>query len=77
MELKDFEAGLQSLEKIVSELESEGLSLEDSLKKFEEGIRLSRALNQMLDEAERKVELLIGRPDGQVEFLPFPEESGE
>ncbi|HFB83781.1 exodeoxyribonuclease VII small subunit [Thermosulfuriphilus ammonigenes] len=77
MELKDFEAGLQSLEKIVSELESEGLSLEDSLKKFEEGIRLSRALNQMLDEAERKVELLIGQPDGQVEFIPFPEESGE
>ncbi len=77
MELKDFEAGLQSLEKIVSELESAGPYLEDSLKKFEEGIRLSRALNQMLDEAERKVELLIGQPDGQVEFIPFPEESGE
>ncbi|WP_456433813.1 exodeoxyribonuclease VII small subunit [Thermosulfuriphilus sp.] len=77
MQLKDFEAGLKTLEKIVAELESEGLGLEESLKKFEEGIKLSRALNQMLDEAERRVEQLIRQPDGKFDYIPFPEDLGE
>jgi len=53
-----FEDCLARLEQIVSALESGSLSLEESLKVFEEGIGLARHCTRYLDEAERKIELL-------------------
>ena len=55
----DFEKKLARLEEIVAKMESGDLSLEDSLKSFEEGVRLSRECNTQLSEAEQKVKLLL------------------
>jgi exodeoxyribonuclease VII small subunit len=60
-----FEQALARLETIVSELEKGDLSLDDSLRIFEEGIKLSKACLKMLDDAERKVEILIQDKDGR------------
>jgi exodeoxyribonuclease VII small subunit len=55
----DFEKKLTRLEEIVAKMESGDLSLEDSLKSFEEGVRLSRECNTQLSQAEQKVKLLL------------------
>jgi len=55
----DFEKKLERLEEIVSQMESGDLSLDDSLKFFEEGVKLSRECNQQLVQAEQKVKLLL------------------
>ena len=59
-----FEDALEKLEKIVSRLEEGDIPLEESLKLFEEGIRLSRFCNQKLDEAEKRVEILLKDKNG-------------
>ena len=66
-----FEDSLNKLEKIVSQLEEGDISLEESLKLFEEGIRLSRFCNQKLDEAEKRVEILLKGEDGTLKTKPF------
>jgi exodeoxyribonuclease VII small subunit len=66
-----FEDALNKLEKIVSQLEEGDISLEESLKLFEEGIRLSRVCNQKLDEVEKRVEILIKGEDGTIKTKPF------
>ena len=66
-----FEDALSRLESIVNELESGELSLEESLAAFEEGIRLSRICSKQLDEAERKVEILIKGDNGELETEEF------
>lgn len=55
----DFEKKLSRLEEIVSKMESGDLSLDDSLKFFEEGVKLSRECNAQLSQAEQKVKLLL------------------
>ncbi len=55
----DFEKKLGRLEEIVSKMEAGDLALEDSLKYFEEGVKLSRECNTQLTEAEQKVKLLL------------------
>jgi len=55
----DFEAALASLEELVSSMEEGNLSLEDSLKAFEQGIRLTRECQNALQQAEQKVQKLI------------------
>jgi len=55
----DFEQSMKRLETIVEELESGQLSLEDSIARYEEGIRLSRRLQQVLDESEKRIERLV------------------
>jgi exodeoxyribonuclease VII small subunit len=60
-----FEQALERLETIVAELEGGALSLEESLARYEEGVRLSRRLTQTLDQAEKRIERLVeeqGRP---------------
>lgn len=54
----DFEASLERLEKIVDTLEEGELSLEESLKIFEEGVSLTRSCQKALDEAEQRVKQL-------------------
>ncbi len=56
----DFEKKLGRLEDIVEKMETGELALEESLKLFEEGVKLSRECNVQLSEAEQKVRLLIG-----------------
>ena len=71
---KKFEAALARLEEIVEELEKGDLPLEKSLKLFEEGIKLSRVCNKRLEEAERKVEILVKDREGNIKAEPFNEE---
>ena len=59
MEYKDFENALARLEDIVGELEKGELALEEALKLFEEGVKISQFCTTKLDEAERKVEFLL------------------
>jgi exodeoxyribonuclease VII small subunit len=61
----DFEKSFQQLEKIVQRLESEELSLDDSLKLFEEGISLSRFCHQKLSEVEKRIELILADAKGE------------
>jgi exodeoxyribonuclease VII small subunit len=55
----DFEAAMKRLETIVEELESGELTLEDSIARYEEGVKLSRGLTGKLDEAEKRIERLV------------------
>ncbi len=67
----DFEKSFQQLEKIVQRLEGEELSLDESLKLFEEGIRLSRFCHQKLEEVEQKIELILSDAKGDPVTRPF------
>lgn len=66
-----FEKALSRLETIVTELETGDLSLDDSLRIFEEGVKLSKTCLKMLDEAERKVEILVQDKDGRKRIQAF------
>lgn len=59
-----FEEALKSLENVVAKLESGKTNLEESIRLFEEGMRLSALCQKRLDEADRKVELLLRKPGG-------------
>jgi exodeoxyribonuclease VII small subunit len=61
-----FEQSLVKLENLVEKMEAGDLTLEDSLKTFEEGIRLTRECQQALSQAEQKVKMLIEQ-NGQLE----------
>lgn len=71
---KKFETALARLEEIVQALEKGDLPLEQSLKLFEEGVRLARYCTRRLDEAERKVEILLKDREGNLKPQPFEEE---
>ena len=66
-----FEDCLARLEQIVSALEGGTLPLEDSLKVFEEGITLARHCSRYLDEAERRIEMLVKDEAGATTTQPF------
>ena len=70
-----FEASLKKLEEIVKRLETGTLTLEDSLKAFEEGVKHAAFCTSRLDDAERRVEVLLKQKDGSLKREPF--ESGE
>jgi len=73
MAKKTFEQTLNALEKIVDDLEGGDLPLEKALKKFDEGMALSRQCSAMLDETEKKVTQLLGNEEtGDLE-VPFEE----
>lgn len=74
---KKFEAALERLEEIVKELEAGDLPLEQSLKLFEEGIKLSRLCNKRLEDAERRVEVLLKDQAGNMSARPFEEQEEE
>lgn len=54
-----FEKNMENLEKIVQELENGDLNLDDSIKKFEEGMKISKECNKILEDAEKKITVLI------------------
>ncbi len=61
---------MESLENIVQELEKGELSLEDSVTKFEEGIKISKECNKTLEEAEKKITILVSK-DGEMKEENF------
>ncbi len=67
---KTFESALTRLEQITEELEDGELSLDSSLKKFDEGIKLASYCSERLTKARAKVELLLEK-DGKLENIPF------
>jgi exodeoxyribonuclease VII small subunit len=74
LKVKDFESALKSLEDIVVQLEAGDLTLDRALELFEEGIQISCFCSSKLDEAERKVEVLIKTADGTMKEMPFSED---
>ena len=74
MAKKTFEQLMKQLEQIIQELESGDLPLEKAIKKFEEGIQLSRFCSKMLDETEKKVSILLEDTEGNITETPFPSE---
>ncbi|UCE54664.1 MAG: exodeoxyribonuclease VII small subunit [Desulfobacterales bacterium] len=74
MAKKTFEQSMKQLEQIILELESGDLPLEKAIKKFEEGIQLSRFCSKMLDETEKKVSILLEDTEGNIKETPFPSE---
>jgi len=71
-----FEEEMKKLQRIVEELSSGKLTLGESLKKYEEGIKLAQSCSASLQEAERKVESLM-KKDGKFVLDKFEEEEGE
>jgi len=76
MAREKFEEALEKLEEIVRRMEAGDMTLEESLKAFEEGIKLSRLCAKKLDEAERRVDLLL-RQEDELTTRPFAEEQRE
>ncbi|MBT8407667.1 MAG: exodeoxyribonuclease VII small subunit [Deltaproteobacteria bacterium] len=72
-----FEEALQKLEAIVTQMEEGDLPLEETLKAFEEGVRLARFCASKLDEAERKVEKLMRDQAGKLQTTLFSEEEDD
>ena len=71
---KDFETSLKKLEKIVSDLENCDLPLEESIKTFEEGVKLTKHCQNLLSKAELKIQKLVESKDGSVDLETFDEE---
>ena len=73
-----FEESLVALEKIVAELESGKLGLSDALARYEEGVKHLKGCQQLLEEAERKIELLSGvDAEGNPITKPFADDDGD
>lgn len=65
MAKQSFETALKKLEEVVEKLESGEVSLDQSLKLFEQGITLVRQCSKRLDEVERKVQVLVSDEQGE------------
>lgn len=72
-ELK-FEEALKKLEKIVEDLEKGDLTLDEALKKYQEGIDLSRSCSARLENAKKKIDILSKNKKGDMELKPFETE---
>ena len=70
-----FEEALKELEGIVRKLESGEAKLEEALGLFERGVKLSRFCSQKLEEAEKKIEMLVKDSRGEYQAVPFEPES--
>lgn len=73
MQNMNFEAAMERLEKITAELSREGITLEESLTLYEEGVALARICNQCLEDTERKIKTLQISASGEVEERDFSE----
>jgi exodeoxyribonuclease VII small subunit len=77
MSEQKFEDALKSLESIISRLEDGDIPLEESLKLFEDGVKLSRFCAEKLDEAEKRVEILVKDKEGKLNPQPFESKEEE
>ena len=73
MEEKSFEELMKSLEEIASQLEKGDLNLEESISKFEEGMKLSKKCNEIIENAKKKITILLQK-DGKVSEENFVQE---
>lgn len=73
-ENKTFEESLNELEKIASNLESGDLGLDEAIKEFEKGITLSKECSKKLDEAEKRINILVQGEDGELKEESFTAE---
>ncbi|CAB1061311.1 Exodeoxyribonuclease VII small subunit (EC [Olavius sp. associated proteobacterium Delta 1] len=71
MAKKTFEQAMKQLEQIVQELESGDMPLEKAIKKFEEGIQISKYCSGKLDESEKRITMLMKDATGNVTEVPF------
>lgn len=71
MEELTFEEAIENLEKIVSELENGKLTLDESVKKFENGMKLSKHCNDILEKAEKEITILVEGSDGALKEETF------
>lgn len=71
MESLTFEEAIVELEKTVNELEKEKLTLEQSVEKFEKGMKLSKHCNELLEKAEKDISILIEQANGEMKEEPF------
>ena len=71
---KDLETSLKKLEKIVSDLENGELPLEESIKTFEEGVKLTKHCQNLLSKAEIKIQKLVESKDGSIDLEAFDDE---
>ena len=72
-----YEEALKKLEKLVAELDKSELDLETRLKKFEEGTKLARLLLKKLDQAKKKVQVLVKTNVGDATLAPFDDDTLE
>ncbi len=76
MAKKTFETAMKQLEQIVQDLETGDMPLEKAIKKFEEGIRISKYCSEKLDESEKRITLLMRDSEGKkVAEIPFETEN--
>jgi exodeoxyribonuclease VII small subunit len=75
MAKQTFEKAMNKLEQIVQELESTDLPLEKAIKKFEEGVQLSKFCSEKLDETEKRVTILLKDQNDRVFEKPFISET--
>lgn len=71
---KTFEQSMKQLERIVQELEGGDLPLETAIKKFEEGMKLTKFCSEKLDETEKKVSILLKNAEDRIAEKPFRSE---
>jgi exodeoxyribonuclease VII small subunit len=74
MAQKTFEQSMKQLERLVEELEGVDLPLETAIKKFEEGMKLTKSCSEKLDETEKKVSILLKSAEGRIAEKPFNSE---
>ncbi len=67
----NFEETMQELEKIVQKLENGELNLDDSIKEFEKGMELSKCASKYLEDAEKKITILVKDKDGELSENDF------
>lgn len=73
----NFEKALEDLQKIVEELEKGGLSLDETLAEFSQGMKLLKFCHKKLDSAEKKIELMLKEDDEFSKEIPFDSEIEE
>ncbi len=72
-----FEESLAELEAIINELESGDLSLDKMMERYEKGVRALELCRKVLDQAEKKIEILVKGEDGQLRAEPFEPDANE
>lgn len=70
----NFETSMKKLEEIVTELENGNLNLDESVKKFEEGMKIAKECNNILEQAEKKISILLEGNDGELKEEDFSAE---
>ena len=73
MSKENFEESMKKLENIVTELENGNLNLDESVQKFEEGMKIAKQCNNILEDAEKKITILLGK-DGELKEENFETE---